>query len=160
MLDPLIQPQNPAIDPGRQALHCVLHLLSIVLLLPGLVFAAGVLVLGRAIAQSSLWGFLGSLLTDALWILPWGLLGGIVLLLVLAGLGFSARWRWIAAAVIALLALASTTILFASGAWPRDAGELVFYLPGLAALGIGTWLVAVEAPRTPRKIPVESANPQ
>lgn len=157
MIEPVAQTQP--VDPHRLALRCALHLLSIVLLLPGLLFAAGVLVLGRAIAQSTLWGFLGSLLVDALWILPWGLLGGIVLLAVLAGLGFSARWRWIAAAVVALLALASTTILFASGAWPRDAGELVFYVPGLAALGIGTWLVAVEAPRTPRKLPVERVVP-
>ena len=72
--------------------------------------------------------------------------------------GFLALLRWVAAALIALLALASTTVLFAFGAWPGSADELVFYLPGFAALGIGTWLVAVEAPRTPRKVRPEAAT--
>jgi hypothetical protein len=52
-----------------------MHLLCTLVLLPYLALAAWFLILGDAIAGGSLASFLATLLSHALWLMPWGLLG-------------------------------------------------------------------------------------
>ena len=72
----------------------LLHLLSIILVLPSVVLASAFAILGHAIATGSLLGFLGDLLAVALWLVPWGLLAVLVALLALVLGGLWVRFRF------------------------------------------------------------------
>src|SRR4051794_27183573 len=114
-------------------MRSLMHLVSVLLVLPGVALAGMFLILGHAIATQSLIGFLGELLSVALWLIPWGLLAvcGALLLLMLGGL--SSRYRWIAAGCVALLAAASTSVVLAISAshTKLSAGQLLFFVPAL-----------------------------
>src|SRR5262245_29508254 len=96
----------------------LLHLVSFVLLLPSLVLASGFLVLGHAIAGGSLLQIFLRLLYDALWLASGGALIVIAFLLAVLIGGFFARTRYLAAAAVAILALASGIVLIALGSRP------------------------------------------
>jgi hypothetical protein len=98
--------RSPAMNP-----RSLLHVLSVLLLLPYLVLAIMFVLLGPADRQRWLWAMLDALLTQFIWIVPWGLLGFVVGVLVLIGLGFGARTLWFAALATGLLATASLMVL-------------------------------------------------
>lgn len=130
-----------------------LHLISVLFLLPGVALAAAFLILGHAIATSSLLGFFGALLEIALWLIPWGILAAIAATLMLVVGGFSLRFRWLAGICVAAIAIGSSAVVIALSARPDNfsAGQLTFFLPALIAAGIGVWLAATEYPR-PRAV--------
>jgi hypothetical protein len=136
-------------------MHALLHLLSFILLLPSLVLASGFLVLGHAIAGGSLLQMFLRFLNDALWLMSGGvLLVAVFLLAVLIG-GFFPRTRYIAAAAVAVLALASGIVLIALGSAPFSGGRELFLLPGLVSLCAGGWLAAKEWPARSRVAPAQ-----
>ena len=127
----------------------LLHLMSVVLVLPGVVLAAAILILGHAIATSSLFGFFGALLEVALWLIPWGILAAIAAVLALVASGFSVRFRWLAGIAVAAFAIGSSAVVLTLSARHDNfsAGQLMFFLPALIAASIGAWLAATERPR-------------
>ena len=132
-------------------MRALLHLIAILLALPGIVLAAAFLALGHAIAAQSLPGFFGVLLELFVWLVPWGLLACVLAFLVLVLAGFSAQLRPFAAACVALLAVASSVALLAltTSHGNFEPAQLAFFVPGLAATAIGAWL-AVSEPRAVR----------
>ena len=126
----------------------LLHLLSVALVLPGFVLALAFGILGHAIAAGSLWGFFDQLLTDAVWLVPWGILAiGAAWLIVAIG-GMFAGTRWLAGLCVAVVGVGSTALMLVLtiGHSNFDAGQLPFYVPGLVAACIGAWLALTERP--------------
>ena len=127
-------------------MRALLHLVNFVLLLPSLVLASGFLVLGHAIAGGTLLQIFLRLLYDALWLATGGaLLVAAFLLAVLIG-GFFVRTRYVAAAAVAGLALASGIVLIVFGSGPLSGGRELFLLPGLVSLAASAWLARKEWP--------------
>jgi hypothetical protein len=131
----------------------LLHLLSVILVLPGVALAGFVTILGHAIATQSLLGFFGDLLAVLMWLVPWGLLVffGTLLALVLGAL--STRFRWLAALCVAVLAIASTVVVLALTAHASfSIEEFWFFVPAIISALIALWLVVTEFPRTKNRI--------
>jgi hypothetical protein len=130
-------------------MRAFLHLLSIVLVLPGVALAGAFLILGHAIAAGSLFGFLAQLLAVFLWLIPWGLLATLVALLALVIGGLSERYRWLAALCVAALAVLSTTVVLALTMANSNfsPGQLWFFLPAAVSAAVGAWLAVSEWPR-------------
>jgi hypothetical protein len=127
-------------------MRAFLHLVSIALLLPNLVFAAGFLLLGHAIGGATLLGFLWRLLSDALTLMTWGVFAiAAVFLAILIG-GFFGQTRWLAALCIAILSVGSLVVLIVLGSGPYSFGQWLFLLPGAVALGISGWLAYTDWP--------------
>ena len=122
----------------------LLHVLSVLMLLPYLVLAVAFLLLGRLIASGGLLGILGELLDQFIWIVPWGLLGFVVMVLTLVGLGFGARTLWFAGLLVGLLATGSLLVILLVPSGAVDGGQLLFLLPCALALGLGFWICLAE----------------
>lgn len=131
-----------------------LHFVSFILLLPSLVLASGFLALGHAIAGGSLLELLLRLLNDALWLMSGGVFVVAALLLTVLIAGFFLRTRYLAAAVVAALALASGIVLVALGSQPLSGGRGFFLVPGLVSLWLGGWLAWKEWPSRVRAVAV------
>ena len=125
----------------------LLHLLSVILVLPGVALAGVFCILGHAMATRSLPGFLGELLAVALWLVPWGLLAICVALIALVLGGLSARFRWLAAACVVVLAIGSTVVVFVLTAHSIfSADQLWFFVPAVVSASVGLWLTVTESP--------------
>lgn len=133
----------------QATMRALLYLSSFVLALPGLALAAAFLVLGNAIAAGSLPGFLGALLDAFVWLFPWGLLACVAAFVALLIGGVTARFRWLASACVAVIAIGSSvvvlTIEFAHDNF--SPGQLAFFIPPLVSATVGVWLAASEWPR-------------
>jgi hypothetical protein len=127
----------------------LLHLLSIILVLPGIVLACAFIILGRAIATKSLLGLFGQLLTDAVWLIPWGVLAACAAVLLVALGGFFVQTRWLAGLCVAILGIGSIVIVLvlAISHSHISLGQLLFFVPAGVASGIGLWFAVVERPR-------------
>ncbi|MEO6688924.1 MAG: hypothetical protein ABIS07_09250 [Dokdonella sp.] len=127
----------------------LLHLLSVALLLPGVILASMFIMLGNAIATTSLLGFFEALLEMAVWLIPWGLLAAFGALLVLTLGGMSLRFRWLAGLCVAALAIASAAALLALtiSRGNFSPGQLAFLVPAVVSASIGGWLCVSEWPR-------------
>jgi hypothetical protein len=127
-------------------MRSLLHFISILLLLPNLVFAAGFLLLGHAIGGATLLGFLWRLLSDALTLMTWGVFAiAAAFLAILIG-GFFLQTRWLAALCIAILSVGSLAVLIVLGSGPYSFGQWLFLLPGFLALCISGWLAYADWP--------------
>ncbi|MEO7323427.1 MAG: hypothetical protein ABIW82_01215 [Dokdonella sp.] len=129
-------------------MRCLLHLLSIALLLPGVILAGVFMMLGHAAAAPSLLGFFEALLEMAVWLIPWGLLAACAALLLLALGGLAIRFRWLAGLCVAALALGSATVVLALTISHGNfsPAQLAFLAPALASASIGGWLGVSEWP--------------
>ena len=127
-------------------MRALLHLISVILILPVLGFAAAFSILGHVIAAGSLLRMFLQVIDDAAWIMPWGLLGAAFILLVITLGGFLARTRWLAGLCVAILGVVSTGLVLLL-TW-RNAGftldQVPFFVPGLLGAGIGTWFAFIE----------------
>jgi len=126
-------------------MRVVAHLLSIVLLVPGLMFATVFLAADHVTSQTGWLAFFSALLDVVLVLMPWALLS-MALLLALAICGFSARHRWAAALCVAGIVTGSTGVLLWLGDVPATAQDASVFVPGAVALGIALWLVVSEWP--------------
>ena len=132
-------------------MRSLLHLVSIILVLPGVALAGAFSILGHAIATQSLLGFLGELLAVFLWLVPWGLLVICVGLLALVLGGLSARFRWLAALCVVMLAIGSTVVAFVLTMHAGfSAEQLWFFIPAVISASLGLWLTVTEFPRGKR----------
>ncbi len=124
----------------------LLHLASVVLVLPSVILACAFVILGRAIATQSLLGVFGQLLADAVWLVPWGLLAACVAVLLVALGGFFVQTRRLAGFCVAALGVGSTIVLLALTISHSNAslGQLPFLVPGLISSCIGLWFAFFE----------------
>jgi len=122
----------------------LLHLVNVLLVLPGVVLAIAFLVLGSAISTRSWGGFFGVLLDTVMWLLPWGLLVFLVCLVLLVLGGLTVRFRWLASLCVALLAFGSAVVVLTDLAIHNgfSADQLLFLAPSLISALAGLWLVA------------------
>ena len=121
-----------------------LHLLCTIMLLPYLVLAAWFLIVGDVIAASSLASVLTTLLSHALWLFPWGLLGIAAGIVTLAALGVIESARWLGGVCLVVLAGGCLLIVIAGNPSAIGPGELLFLLPCFAILIFGGWLALAE----------------
>ena len=130
----------------------VLHLFSVVLVLPVLALASAFVILGRAIGAGSLPGLFNQLLADAVWLIPWGLLTAGAALLAVALGGLFARTRWLAGLCVAFLGIGSTVIVIVLTLGHSDTSfaQLPFFVPGVVASCIGAWFALTERYRGSR----------
>ena len=117
-----------------------LHVISVLLLLPSLLFASGFIFLGRAISAATLFALVDRVANDALWLLSWGIYAAIALLLAILVGGLFVQTRWLAASLVALLSLASAIVIIVLHSGSISFGQWLFLLPGFIALCIGAWL--------------------
>jgi hypothetical protein len=129
---------------GQSPVRPLLHLVSIFLVLPSVVLAAAFIMLGRAIAAQSLPGILWQLLTDVLFVFPWGMLGALLALLLIAAGGFVAQTRRVAGLCVAVLGIGSIAVLLTTilGYSRITLDQLPFFIPGVVASCIGLWFAA------------------
>jgi len=125
-----------------------LHVLAAITLVPYFLLALGFVLLGHAIGSGSLWSFFDTILAQATWLIPWGMLGLVALFAALAALGLHSRSRRIAGALLCLMALACLAIIVFMPSSSIQAGELLFLSPCIMVAVIGAWLAAVERPVT------------
>lgn len=127
----------------------VLHALATLVVAPYAVLAFGFLLAGRAITSGSIWQALDLLLTAFIWLVPWGAIGFVLATLAIAGLGFADSCRRIAAAILAVVAIATLMVLVLMPTqWP-GAGELLFLAPCFGAVAVA----AAGLFRTPGALP-------
>lgn len=122
-------------------MRSAVYVVALIVLLPYLALAAGFLVLGAAIAGGTLAAFFATLLAVAVWMIPWGLLGGAIAFVALLALAASERHRWIGAACLCAGAAVSLTVIVVMPGDSLDGGQLLFLLPGAIA-GVAAGSVA------------------
>ena len=125
-------------------MRAILHLLATLVVLPYVALAGAFVLLGRIIAAGSLPSMILALLEQALWLIPWGLLGVLAVVLVLVALGFSERLRWLGASCLFAIAAACLVVIAWLQSGPIDGGQLLFLLPCFAVAAFAAWLAIVE----------------
>jgi len=132
-------------------MRVVAHLLSVLLLVPGIVVASIIVAIGHVTAQPDFGRLVNAVLDLLLGFFPFALLV-VVVWFVIAVLGFSRRWHRAAAISVAAIAAATSAVIL----WPDGASALAdrwgLLVPAAGALVIGTWLASTEwrAPRAER----------
>ena len=123
----------------------LLHIFSLILVLPSVILASAFIILGRAIAAQSLLGVLGQLLADAVWLIPWGLLAACTAVLLVALGGCFVRTRRLAGLSVAILGIGSIVILLAlTSIHSATLDQVPFFIPAVVASGIGLWFAFIE----------------
>ena len=127
-------------------MRSLLHLLSVMLVLPSVALASAFIILGRAIATQTLFGVIGQLLSDAVWLIPWGLLVGFAVVLLIALGGLFAQTRRTAGLCVAIRGIGSLAISIALMLSHTKVmtGQLLFFVPAVAASSIGIWLACFD----------------
>ena len=121
-----------------------LHVLATLTLVPYVLLAAGFVLLGQAISSGSLLSLLDTLLLQATWLVPWGVIGFPLLFLLLAALGLHSRSRWIAGLLLCLIACTCAAIILLMSTSAIGVGEVLFLSPCIAVMIFGGWLAVVE----------------
>jgi hypothetical protein len=122
----------------------VLHVLGTLLVAPYVALAIILLAFGHATSRGSLWGFIDALANHVAWMIPWGILGFGVGIIVVAGLGMARRTRAFAAALLCALAVASPVILVVVSGSRLDEDAIVFLAPCVAVAIFAGWRVRQE----------------
>jgi len=125
-------------------MRAALHVIATVVLLPYIALAAGFLLLGQAISRGSLLSILDALLSQFLWIVPWGAIGMAVAIFLVAALGLSPGSRWLGGACLFVIAAACLVIIVVMPTAPMSPGQWLFLLPCALVLLFGGWLCRVE----------------
>jgi hypothetical protein len=125
-------------------MRAALHLLCTIMLIPYLLLAAWFLILGDAIAGGSLAAFLMTLLSHALWLIPWGLLGLTAGIVAVAALGMIEAARWLGGLCLFVLATGCLFVVIVGNPAAIGPGELLFLMPCIAIGIFGGWLTVAE----------------
>lgn len=124
-------------------MRALLHIVATIATVPYILLATGFLLLGQLINSGSIIAFFDTLISQFTWVMPWGVIGFALALLLLATLGLFAQTRWLAGLLLCLLAGSSLVIiLFFDRA--IDMGKLLFLLPCLLVVLFAAWLVRSE----------------
>ena len=126
-------------------MRIVAHLLSVVLLVPGIVIAAALLALDHVIGQPNLLSLFNALLEVAIAFLPIAILS-FLLWLAIALLGFSKRYSRAAALSVAAIAIGSAGVMLVRTGTAGVSEHTGVYVPGVCALVIAIWLACTESP--------------
>jgi hypothetical protein len=121
-----------------------LHVLATLVVAPYVALAILLLAFGHATSQGSLWGFIDTLARHVHWMIPWGIIGFAIGVLVLAGLGVARSHRVLASALLCALAVASPLILVAVSGSRLDFDAVFFLAPCIAVAIFGGWRVREE----------------
>ena len=127
-------------------MRAALHIASVALMLPNLVLASAFLLLGHAIGGRTLLGFFDRLITEAAWMMPWGLIAAGAGIIAMLGGGLFVQTRLVAAIAVAALSMMSVVVLIFLQSGPMSAGQWLFLAPGIVSIAIGAWLIVVEWP--------------
>ena len=127
-------------------MRAVLHVLATIVLLPYLLLAAAFVLLEQAIGDGTLGALLKTLFVQLTWLVPWGVLGFLVLVVILVALGLHPASRWLAGLVLCLAAVASIAIVIVKPAAPLDMGGLIFLSPCMLVAAYGAWMAIDEGP--------------
>lgn len=117
----------------------VLHLAATIVLLPYIALAGWFLILGEVIASGSLWAIFDTLVERVAWLIPWGLLGIVAGIVLVAALGFIMTLRWLGGLCLFMLAACCLLIVLTRSASTIGVGEALFLLPCVAVLVVGGW---------------------
>ena len=121
-------------------MRAALYLLAVAALLPYVLLATAFLLLDQAIASGGLPALLTTLLSQALWLIPWGVLQLAFSAIALAALGLIAQTRWLGGLLLCLIALASLFVLVFKGASHVEMSEMVVLAPCIAVAAYGGWI--------------------
>jgi hypothetical protein len=86
---------------------------------------------------------------QATWLVPWGIIGFALFILLLAALGLHAACRWIGGLLLCLVACSSTLLVVLLTSSTIDVDEILFLLPCIGIAVFGGWLALAERPRRP-----------
>ena len=120
-----------------------IHLVATIATVPYILLATGFLLLGQLINSGSIIAFLDTLIAQFAWVMPWGLIGFVLALLLLATLGLFSQTRWLAGLLLCLLAGGSLGIILFFYR-TIDMGKFLFLLPCLLVVLFAAWLVRSE----------------
>jgi hypothetical protein len=138
-------------------MRIVAHLISVLLLLPGIIVSVVMLAIGHLSAQGNVTALVTALLELALAFFPVAF-ALVIGWFALAVMGFSMRMRRVAAIGVGVIA-AVTTAYMTMAAGVYDSGEHAGILvPGVCALVIAIWLASTDwaegvRPVAPRTLP-------
>ena len=132
-------------------MRAVLHVLATIVLLPYLLLAVAFVMLEQVIGDGTLGALLKSLLVQLTWLVPWGLLGFLMLVILLAALGLHPASRWLGGLVLCLVAVASIAVVIIKPAAPLDMDGLLFLSPCMLVAAYGAWMVVAEGPLRTRR---------
>jgi len=138
----------------KKSMRTFLHIISIGLLLPSLLFASAFVLLGYAISDATPWQIVDRLLAEALWLMPWGIVVLAACLIAMIVGGFFLRTRWLVASCVAALSAASAMALVILSSGHFTFGQWLFLLPGFLALAISSRLAYLEWPGNTGSRPV------
>jgi len=120
-------------------LRIIAHLLATALITPYVALAVAFLVVGHLAGAKGLWDLIDRLVTSLDWFIPWGVVSFVLLL---ASLGLAFCWsslRMIASVSVAVLGLLSLGVIAFYHQSSLSPGELLFMLPGIAAVALCLW---------------------
>lgn len=120
-------------------MSAVLHILATLVVVPYVILAIGFVLLGHLIAAGSLLSLLGRLFDHFLWIVPWGAIGFVCVVILVAVLGAIPGYRRIGALCLFALAGASLAIVLIMPMTVPDAGEMLFLSPCIAVVVFAGW---------------------
>jgi hypothetical protein len=121
-------------------LRFALHLLSLFLALPAAGLAAALFVLGSGIVTKSPASFIGVLLDTGAWLLPWGLLVCVGVLVALVAGAASSRFRRPTSACVAALAIGSSIVALSLTAASLADEQRWFLVLAIISALLSTWL--------------------
>lgn len=119
------------------------YLVGLILSAPVLAFAVGVLALGHAISTRNVF----TLLYQLVYAFAWGLPLAALLVLVLVACAIFPRARLVCAGILVALNGAALVVVLRATGLPREAGEAVFFLPTVVAVGLHGHLLWHHRPR-------------
>jgi hypothetical protein len=124
------------------------------MLVPYLLLAIAFLLLGQAIGSGGMFAFFGTLLTQFIWIFPWGILGFVAILGSVGALGLSSRFRALGSLCLCLLAAGSLGVIVFITTSKMGMGQLLFLLPCALVLVYSAWAAVVDWPARRDNAPV------
>ena len=133
-------------------MRSILHLLSVLLALPGVGLASALLVFGSGIVTRSPSSFIGVLLDTGAWLLPWGLLACFVALVALVAGGLTTRFRPLASSGVAFLAIGSCIAVLILTEFNFSPEQLLSFVLTIVSVFLSTWLAGHD--RTPSETPI------
>ena len=129
----------------------VAHLLSVLLLVPGIVVASALLALGHVAGQPTFARLVDALLDVLLASLPYALLVTVAWF-ALAVLGLSRRWHRVASTLVAAVAIGTSGVIFWIANAPEAWTAAGIHVPAALALVIAVWLASTDP------VPARRAN--
>jgi hypothetical protein len=120
-------------------MSAALHILATLVVVPYVILAIGFVLLGHTIGSGSLLSIMHRLLNHFLWIVPWGIIGFVCAITLLAVVGAIPGSRRIGAVCLFVLAGASLAIILFTPTSPPDAGQVLFLLPCIVVFIFAAW---------------------